>query len=145
MKSFRKPFVVLVVALLLAPSAFLAAPQPAVAEGLPVFDAFNFIKNTLTSAYEAISSSSILGINVKEYVLDPIAWALSNKLLQSITGSTINFVNGKSNGTGQPQFVQNLLGTLQKSGDNQALAFFAQFTSGSKLRSAFFRTNAMPK
>ena len=26
-----------------------------------------------------------------------------------------------------------------------ALAFFAQFTSGSKLRSAFFRTNAMPK
>jgi hypothetical protein len=64
---------------------------------------------------------------IKEYVLDPIAWAVSQQLIQSLTGSIIGFVNGQGNGTGQSQFVQNLLTNLWQVGDNQAMSFLSQF------------------
>ena len=42
-----------------------------------------------------------------------------------MTASATSFVNGKSNGTGMPQFVTSLQNQLQKTGDVQALAFFS--------------------
>lgn len=62
---------------------------------------------------------------INSYVLQPIAYVLSSTLLKSITASVVSFVNGKSNGTGRPQFATNPMGTLQTTGDVQALAFLA--------------------
>ncbi|MBI3572197.1 hypothetical protein HY091_01520 [Candidatus Kaiserbacteria bacterium] len=128
----------LVVLTLAALSASLVlVPRPAYAVDAEIISDTSFtgvtsmLKNTITAAQSIISASGVNSLYVKEYVLDPIAWALSQKSLQSITGSVVNFVNGKGNGTGQPQFVQNLLVTLQKTGDTTALSFLAQFGKNS--------------
>lgn len=89
------------------------------------------LKSTVSAAANLLTSSSATSLQLKEYVLDPIAWVLSQKSLQGITGSVVGFVTGNGNGSGKPQFVQNLLGNLQGVGDNQAFAFLAQFGSQS--------------
>lgn len=134
----KKTFSILIVVFVLVPSVFLSVPPRAHAV-LPVTIDGDFsipsittmLKSTLSAAYNYVTSSSAASLQLKEYVLDPLAWVLSQKSLQAITGSVIGFVTGNGNGTGQPQFVQNLLGNLQGVGDNQAFAFLAQFGSQS--------------
>jgi hypothetical protein len=52
---------------------------------------------------------------------------MSVGLLKALTAGVIAFVIGQSNGTGRPQFTQDLQGTLQRVGDVKAQAFFIQF------------------
>ena len=103
-------------------------------------------KLTLLTAYNLAEASAETALYVNTYVLQPLAFVMSGNLLKLITASVIDFVIGKTNGTGAPQFVQNLQGNLQTVGDTQALAFFAQFgrNSNSPFASAItssLRTN----
>ncbi len=138
----KRAAAMLAILLLLAPGMLFSVPRPAHAQWA-VFDASNFIKNTLTSTLSGLISNATNSLSIKEYALDPIAWAMSQQMLQQITGSVVGFVTGKGNGTGKPQFVQDLLGNLQGVGDNQMLAFVAQFGSNSNSPFASSITNAL--
>ncbi|MCX6786971.1 MAG: hypothetical protein NTY93_00360, partial [Candidatus Kaiserbacteria bacterium] len=115
---------------LIAPSTFLAVPQRAHAfwgVGDFTFDPYNFVKNTITSIASVTNSTATVAMQINDYVLQPLAFALSGRLMQAMTSSVLKFVNGETNGTGSPQFVQNLQGHKQSVGDTQALAFLVQF------------------
>jgi hypothetical protein len=118
------------IAAVLVPTGLLVSARPAHAQ-YSVVDVTNLVQNTITALATKLVSDSSVSLQIKEYILDPIAWALSNQMIQRIAGSVINFVNGQGNGTGAPQFVQDLNGFLQQVGDNQVLAFLAQFSSNS--------------
>ncbi len=89
----------------------------------------NSIEDTLGTAFNAISSYADDSIWIKDYVLDPLAWAMSKGILQSITDSTVSWIN--SGFKGSPSFVQNPEQFFQKIGDNVAGNFIAG--SGSPL------------
>lgn len=88
---------------------------------------------------QTITSITNTAANVAQkinmFVLQPLAFILSGNLLKAITAGVINFVVGATNGTGVPQFVQNIQGHLQIVGDSRALAFFVQF--GRNINSPF--------
>ncbi|MDO8624335.1 MAG: hypothetical protein Q7R54_03180 [bacterium] len=89
--------------------------------------AISAIKNTVSAIADVSTAANTLALRIKDYVLDPLAFVLSGNLLRSITAGVIDFINGKTNGTGRPQFVQDLNGHLLSVGDAQAFAFFAEF------------------
>lgn len=127
----RRYFALAFAALIFLPSGFLILPRPAHAVGDVVLDPTNLVENTLSALMSKLISDSSTSLELKEYVLDPIAWALSNQMIQQLTGSILSFVDGNGNGTGSPQFVQDLQGFLQQVGDNQALSFITQFSQNS--------------
>jgi len=140
---------------------FLVAPQKAYAQfyGQPSYE-FNpvvttgAVKTSFSSTLTAISNA-LIKVNtftsavadnamwVNSYVLQPLAYALSGRLMKSITASTIKFVNGISNGTGRSQFVTDYQTSMQMVGDTQALSFFAQFMDNSTSPFASSVTNAL--
>lgn len=108
------------------------------AGGMPVIDVANLIKNAITSAETKISAVANLAQKVNTYVLQPLAFAMSGNLLQMLTTKTVNFVSGKTNGTGRPSFVQDLSKHKQSVSDIQANLFLVQYgkNSNSPFRSA---------
>ena len=130
---------------LLVPSTFFMMPRKAhavypvtvVAEAAVTalertFDtAFNLVKNTITSIASVATEASTYALWIDKWVLEPIAFIESGRLLQVITAGVIQFVDGKVNGTGIPQFVQDLQGHLQDITDTQAFSFFSEFSSNS--------------
>lgn len=136
-----RTFAALLVIVLVAPSAFLLASQKArafsVFETNPVLvgsivstdvsTALGLIKATLTSIHSYTSAIANEALVFNAYVLQPLAFVMSGNLLKALTAGVISFVVGAANGTGAPQFVQNLQGNLQKVGDARAMAFFVQF------------------
>jgi len=136
-----------------APSAFLIAPQKSNAQyavvevGTNLFqNTITAIKSTLSTVLEASTEAAVVAQYINTYVLQPLAFVMSGNLLKLVTASVIDFVIGKTNGTGAPQFVQDLNGNLQRVGDIQANAFFVQFgrNSNSPFASAItssLRTN----
>ena len=121
---------VLLTVVIIIPSAFFIAPQKTHA-AIPVSivgpDTMNLIQNTISAISEVASAASTDALVVNKYVLEPIAFVTSGNLIRSMTAGIIDFVNGKSNGTGASQFVRNLQGHMQTVGDTQASAFFFQF------------------
>ncbi|HEY4501308.1 MAG TPA: hypothetical protein VJI70_03560 [Candidatus Paceibacterota bacterium] len=152
---------ILLTIVLAAPSAFLMAPQnvyaqwttfevnPALVATTPVIAAkttFSAIKDTLNLISTYTNTAANVAMQINAYVLQPLAFVMSGNLLKLITASVLDFVIGKTNGTGAPQFVQDLNGNLQRVGDIQANAFFVQFgrNSNSPFASAIvssLRTN----
>src|SRR3989344_1474426 len=133
---------ILLTIVLAAPSAFLMAPQnvyaqwttfevnPALVATTPVIAAkttFSAIKDTLNLISTYTNTAANVAMQINAYVLQPLAFVMSGNLLKLITASVLDFVIGKTNGTGAPQFVQDLNGNLQRVGDIQANAFFVQF------------------
>lgn len=121
---------------LVVPVAFFSVPQRA--HAIPVADAGNLVQNTITAIQTSISAVSDVtsaaaeyALYIDKYILEPIAFVTSGNAIRSITAGMIDFINGKSNGTGQSQFVQGLQVHLQGVGDGQALAFFVQFGKNS--------------
>lgn len=84
-------------------------------------------KNTITAAATVAAKASLYALVFDKYVLEPIAFVTSGRLIQAMTGSIVSFINGQANGTGVPQYVQNIQGNLRTVGDTQAFAFLAQF------------------
>ncbi len=119
---------------LVAPGAFLAAPQRAHAQWAVVEvganlveNTYDVIKNTITAAATILSSVANIAMEINQYVLQPLAFVLSGEILKAMTSSIIKFINGETNKTGMPQFVQNLRGYMMGTGSTQALAFSSQF------------------
>src|SRR3989338_7581209 len=138
---------------LIAPSVFLIAPQRAQAIPVEVIADPGWIQNTITSIKSTliaistpINTAANVAQNINTFVLQPLAWVLSGNLMKLLTAATLDFIIGNTNGTGAPQFVQDLNGNLQRVGDIQANAFFVQFgrNSNSPFASAIvssLRTN----
>jgi len=142
--TFIKSFAIFVSIIFVAPSVFLVAPQktyaqfggasyetnPALTITAPktaVESTISAIKNTITAVHSATSAVADVALKVNDYVLQPLAFALSGKLMKALTASTVKFVAGISNGIGSSQFVTDYRTSMQSVGDSQALAFFAQF------------------
>ncbi len=137
---------VLLVVFLVAPMAFFSVPPKAHAT-LPVAvvgtvsipfqiktsieSTVSAIKNTITAIETTTSAIANTALQVDKYVLEPLAFVLSGQLLKSMTAGIIAFVDGQANGTGVPQFVQDLQGHLQNVGDIQAQTFLTQFNANS--------------
>jgi hypothetical protein len=116
---------------LFAPSVVILYPQQAHAQGtgaVAVVDdssATSLLRNVESVAQTALQSSinAFSGISAaanegnwfKEYVLDPIAYALAHAALQIFTNEMINWIN--SGFDGSPFFVENLAGSLQDVAD----------------------------
>ena len=143
--SSRTVALMLAVALLI-PSTFFMMPHEAhalfgfttvIGELSPtalwrtVNTAFNLVKDTITAISSIATEASTYALFIDKWVLEPIAFIESGRLLQAITAGVVQFVDGKVNGTGIPQFVQNLQGHLQDITDTQAFSFFSEFSSNS--------------
>jgi hypothetical protein len=85
-------------------------------------------KNAVTSVFSGTTAESTAWTALKGQVLDPLAHALAQAVLKQITASIVNAINGTN---GSPQFVTNLAGNLQATGDQVGLSFIAQFTKQS--------------
>lgn len=104
-------------ALMLVCLAGVAAPQKAQAQFV---DPLNLIQNTI----QAVFSS---GENVKEYVFDALAWQVANMAIESITKSTVNWIN--SGFQGSPAFVTDLNENLRGVGDAVVARFFDELSA----------------
>ncbi len=124
-----KTLAILLTIILVTPSVFLTAPRQVHAlAGVPVMESgLDLIKDTITAASTWTSAIADVALQINAYVLQPLAFVMSGNLLKLITAGILDFVIGKTNGTGAPQFVQDLNGNLQRVGDIQANAFFVQF------------------
>ena len=118
---------ILVSSLCFAPLTPLLAPQKTHAYDA-VIDATNLVQTTISAiankasaAFNAITSSATNALVVKEYTLDTIAWALVNKVLESMIQSTTDWINSGFNG--KPAFVQDMQGFVLDVADKYALGF----------------------
>jgi len=130
MKShpFTSTLAILLAFVILAPSAFLFAPPMVRAqESVPTADFITRLKETLNLVSTYTNTAANVAMQVNEYVLQPLAFVLSGQLMKMLTASVINFVIGKANGTGVPQFVVDVQKSMQTVGDAKALAFFSQY------------------
>ncbi len=135
---------------LLAPSVFLVAPQRTRAITVEVISdtsapiimtaqntTISQIKDALNLISTYTNTAASVAQEINAYVLQPLAFVLSGNLLKFITAYVLDFVIGETNGTGVPQFVQDVQGNLQLVGDIQANAFFIQFGRNSNSNSPF--------
>ena len=142
MKSrfFTTTIAIVLTIALITPSAFLVAPQRAhaipvaVAEDLPTWlnTGISVIRETITSIAAVTSDAALIALKIKAFVLDPLAFVVSGNLLKAITKGTIEFVIGKLNGTGLPQFVADIQRSAQTVSDARSLAFFQQYIRSSQ-------------
>lgn len=113
-------------------ASFFALPQITYANAQDtVTGSFVPTADFLTELKTTITSVATVATQINSYVLQPLAFVMSVGLVKSLTAGVIAFIIGQSNGTGQPQFVQNIEGSLQKVGDIKAQAFFLQFGKNS--------------
>lgn len=133
-RTFPSILAALLIVALVAPSTLLVMPQKAQAlDAVSVISdtsstsLLDLVKDSITSVASVTSAAADTAMQINAYVLQPLAFVLSGNLLKLITASVIAFVIGQTNGTGVPQFVQNVQGHMQMVGDTQASAFFAQF------------------
>jgi hypothetical protein len=142
-KSLTSAVAVLLTFTLVAPATFFIAPQKASASGISCVGGLLGLAGTAVSTVVAVPVSDAVdqqansigggasvGSCIYDAILVPLARAAIRAILQKMTASVINWING-ANGTGQPSYTQNLSLNLQRVGDTQALAFFAQFARNS--------------
>lgn len=92
------------IAILLLTTILLgSAPKPV--EAAIDYDPFNTIVNTITKAASVAIEFAITNFNIKENVLDGIAWALAKTAVQQATKSIVRWIN--SGFQGSPSFIQN--------------------------------------
>lgn len=120
------------------PSGLLIPPPQRAQASWPTIDIGNIVQSTLSAVYDALMYAVDIIMEVyqylmyvKEWILEPIAYIQSGKALRGITGGMLSFVAGESNGTGRPQFVQNLPWHLRSVGDNTTSAFLRQLRANS--------------
>jgi hypothetical protein len=105
-------------------ASLLFVAQPTKTEAFIVFDP---TVASLTTAHAAITAT----LNAKEYVLDPLAYAVSRVAIHTITKSVVNWIN--SGFQGSPSFVQDLQGEFLRIADTEATRFINEFTAQSGL------------
>ncbi|MEX0918298.1 MAG: hypothetical protein WDZ93_04045 [Candidatus Paceibacterota bacterium] len=70
----------------------------------------NTLKNTLSEISNALQTKLLTSLNIKETILDGLAWNITQNALNQITADMINWANGGFNG--EPAFVTDLEGFL---------------------------------
>lgn len=144
--AFQKTIALALVVALAAPGAFFIAPQKASAAGIGCLGSLLGLGGAGASVGAAMASvptsdtinqqinsrtfGTTLGTCMNDVILVPIVRAALRKVVQRMTASIIDWING-GNGTGRPSYVQDLAGNLQSLGDTKALAFLSQFNQGS--------------
>jgi hypothetical protein len=121
MKRQRTVAKTLLVALLMVCVTTFALHPKQVQAQTPVID-LGVIAQLFTS------TSLLTAANVKEYVLDPLAWMAAQAMVRSISQSTINWIN--SGFQGSPAYVTDLDGFLTDIADRT----IGNFISGTGLR-----------
>ncbi len=71
----------------------------------------------ISAMANTVTSAMTQSLQVKEYVLDNIAWALAKTIISQMTASILNWVN--SGFEGKPTFVVNLRDTLLEAADQE--------------------------
>lgn len=86
-----------------------------------VIDLSNLAQNVIQIAWEKVVSGLTEKNYIKEYILDPIAWAMMDILIQEMTKSIVDWIN--SGFEGSPAFVRDFDGFMTKIAD-QAVGDF---------------------
>lgn len=121
----RKAIATLAMVVTVSSAATLVLPHKAHAQNV---DPLNLIQNTI----QAVFSS---GENVKDYVFDTLAWQVANLAIESITKSTVNWIN--SGFQGSPAFVTDLNQNLMGVSDAVAAQFFDELAMEFEARTPF--------
>ncbi len=100
--------------------------------GQCVTSAISLIQESITAASQVTGTAALVAMQIDAYVLQPLAFVLSGKLLKAITEGVIAFVIGKANGTGIPQFVADIQVSLQTVSDVHTLAYLDQYMRSSQ-------------
>ncbi len=147
-EPFTGVFAMLLTSTLAVSVTFLSAPQPVLASGSAgglscIGGAVAGLMGGAGAAVLSVPNNSVLedtttgGTQVStlsscinSLILLPLAQAAIKMFLQNMTGDVINFINGTSNGTGQPSFVPNISVNLQSVGDAVAGPFIDQIAQG---------------
>lgn len=145
---FTKSIAALLIIALVAPATFFFAPQKASASAISCIGGLIGIgvgAGSAVTAVIAVPVNSIVGnINtgstagstgascINDMILIPLARAIIRAMLQKMTASVINWINGTpgKNGSKAPSYVQNLSVNLQGVGDAVAGPFFNQIATG---------------
>jgi hypothetical protein len=83
-----------------------------------------YVKSALSSVYNEIASYAEQSIWIKDYILDPLAWAEAKGLLQNITNETVNWINSGFNGS--PAYITNPTRFFENIADQATGAFISQ-------------------
>lgn len=102
------------------------------AAGQCVTSAISLIKQAISTVSEATSAAAAGALVFDKYVLQPLAFVLSGKLLKALTAGVIAFAIGKANGTGIPQFMADIQVSLQTATDARTLAFLNEYMRSSR-------------
>lgn len=121
----KKAIATLALVVMVSSAASVVFPHKAHAQFV---DPMNLIQNTI----QAVFSS---GENLKDYVFDTLAWQVANLAIESITKSTVNWIN--SGFQGSPAFVTDLNQNLQGVGDAVAAQFFDELAMEFEARTPF--------
>lgn len=112
----------LVCALLInAQPVYAQVPSPVVEVGPAL------VTQNLTLVESGISAVKNAAIVTKEYILNTLAWEVANLAIESITKSTVNWIN--SGFQGSPAFVTDLNENLSGVSDTVAARFFDELSS----------------
>jgi len=133
MAAFKKTIVIVLIIVLVVPMTFFVKPKPADAFISCILDAIgllaglgsavnkvfsvptgDFVTETATSQNAAADTGS----NLKECLLDQIAFTMANALIRNITASTVEWIN--SGFEGSPSFVTDPEGFFLDVGDQVA-------------------------
>lgn len=100
--------------------------------GMCLTSAISLIEQTISTSAQVTGTAALVAMQIDAYVLQPLAFVLSGKLLKVITEGVIAFVIGKANGTGIPQFVADIQVSLQTVSDVHTLAYLDQYMRSSR-------------
>ncbi|MEJ0053730.1 MAG: hypothetical protein WDN10_03345 [bacterium] len=81
-------------------------------------------KQTISAAADAVTSENALALQIKEYVLDPLAYAVVQQVKAAMVQSIVSWASNGFNGS--PSFVVNLNVHLGNIVDQVASKFFSQ-------------------
>ncbi len=84
------------------------------------------IETTLTEINTALIEYATFAQYINTYILEPLAFVMSGKLMKALTAATIAFVIGRANGTGIPQFAVDVQKSIQTIQDSKELNILKQ-------------------
>lgn len=102
------------------------------AAGQCLTSTIQLIQQTISAVSQVSTQAAMAALVFDKYVLQPLAFVLSGRLLKLISAGVIAFVIGKANGTGIPQFVADLQVSLQTVSDARSLAFLNAYMRSSR-------------
>jgi hypothetical protein len=117
-KLARQTVVSFLIVMLVVPWVGIVAPKKAEAFlgfGDIVSDPWNTFQNTISAGANALTSGLQTSLNLKEFALDAIAYAIAKQILRSMTTSVVQWIN--SGFEGSPSFLTNPAGFFEGVGD----------------------------